>query len=495
MSHPTWEQLWALRSAGEDPPPHLEECPRCRARWEQLESFRRLFSDMGQRAPDELSARRMEHALMAAVTKEDRPPEGTGRPLRPMAARSFADRVRRRTIRAAPWVAASFGLGLAAAWAGWAARGPSPGASTLEPADGRRADFRQAAVAPTERPAEARSSGSAPRAGLGGDGDGHRLEPPGPRPSDLSASGEPRSDRKARPPPRRVAAAQGPAGLGSAPASAAPQSALRPKRRARTLQARDRSRGFAEGHRRAGKTPSLGAPGANPHRRSHEPEQGGHGSEGGVHGRVEPAERTEAAGRTRDAGASPARHDAVHRESSGGETVVRRLPQRDPFLAALRRAERVYGRDRNPKAALRALADARELAQTQVQRLEVERLACDIHVARHEVEKALASCGADTAHPHPERRRLAHFVLGNLYRQEMGDCARAIAEYDQALVFGQPSLYTAEAMRHRAACAIELGRLEQAEADLWALEQRPSLLSDRQAVRRLRRRLEDARSD
>lgn len=175
--------------------------------------------------------------------------------------------------------------------------------------------------------------------------------------------------------------------------------------------------------------------------------------------------------------------------------MVRRLPQRDPFLAALRRAERVYGRDRNPKAALRALADARELAKTRVQRLEVERLACDIHVARHEVEKALASCGADTAHPHPERRRLAHFVLGNLYRQEMGDCTRAIAEYDQALVFGQPSLYTAEARRHRAACAIELGRFEQAEADLWALEQRPSLLSDRQAVRRLRQRLEDARSD
>ena len=491
MSHPTWEQLWALRSAGEAPPPHLEECPRCRARWEQLESFRGLFSDMGQRAPDELSARRMEHALMAAVTKEDRPPEGTGRPLRPMAARSFADRVCRRAIRAAPWVAASFGLGLAAAWAGWAARGPHPGASTLEPADGRRADFRQAAVAARERPAEARSSGSAPRAGLDGDGDGQRPEPPDPRPSALAASGEPDrgespSGRKARPPSPRVAAGRA-RDAGAGPAHHDAEAGPARHEEGAGPASHDAGAGLARHDAEAG--PARHDAEAGPTR---------HDAEAG------PASHDEGAGLARhDAEAGPARHeagglarhDAVHRESSGGETVVRRLPQRDPFLAALRRAERVYGRDRNPKAALRALADARELAKTRVQRLEVERLACDIHVARHEVEKALASCGADTAHPHPERRRLAHFVLGNLYRQEMGDCTRAIAEYDQALVFGQPSLYTAEAMRHRAACAIELGRFEQAEADLWALEQRPSLLSDRQAVRRLRQRLEDARSD
>lgn len=172
--------------------------------------------------------------------------------------------------------------------------------------------------------------------------------------------------------------------------------------------------------------------------------------------------------------------------SSFGETRVARIQRVDPYLTALREAEAAYLERKEVDAALAAIDRARVHAAGLAQELELDRLACHALVGGRRFDAALTVCARLTRHPSPEQVRLAHYVLGNLHRQERNDCVEAIRHYDAAIVFGQESLYGHEARRFRAECALQTGDLDRAEADLRYLEERPALVADRRALQALR---------
>jgi len=175
-----------------------------------------------------------------------------------------------------------------------------------------------------------------------------------------------------------------------------------------------------------------------------------------------------------------------------GETTVTRRPPGDPFFGLLFQGRQAHADGRHAKADSLATR-ARALAGTQAQRLSAWQLACESRIADRRPEAAVAACEHLLAHPNPERVRTTHFMLGTLHRAQLQDCAQAIVHYGQALVFGVPSLYTQEALRFRAECELELGRLDAAEADLARLQAQPGLVSRWEEVEALQLRLRQAR--
>ena len=176
-----------------------------------------------------------------------------------------------------------------------------------------------------------------------------------------------------------------------------------------------------------------------------------------------------------------------------GETTVTRRSPSDPFAALLLEGFGAHADGRHEEAdaiAIRALG----LAETKVQSLSAWRLACESRIAGRRPSAAIEACEHLLEHPNPERVRTTHFMLGTLHRTRLGDCEAAIEHYGQALVFGVPSLYTQEALRFRAECALELGRLDAAEADLERLASQPGLVSRWEEVEALQARLRQARA-
>ncbi|MEM1022038.1 MAG: tetratricopeptide repeat protein [Myxococcota bacterium] len=159
-----------------------------------------------------------------------------------------------------------------------------------------------------------------------------------------------------------------------------------------------------------------------------------------------------------------------------GETTVTRHPPADPFSALLLKGLEAYAAGRHSEADQLA-KEALGTAKNSAQRLSAWSLACDTRIADRRPAAAVEACQELLSHPNPERVRTTHFLLGTLHRAHLDDCERAMEHYGRALVFGVPSLYTQEALRFRAECALQLGRLDEAEADLGRLRAQPGLIS------------------
>lgn len=179
--------------------------------------------------------------------------------------------------------------------------------------------------------------------------------------------------------------------------------------------------------------------------------------------------------------------------SSEGETSVQVLAPDDPVTAAWRAASRAYYRDRDLDA---AIAHAEVVIRTGDRRAEVrlaKRLICDARIALEQPNQAVQACRELLdGEKRDEELRNIHYMLATIFRTQLSDCRRAVEHYEQVLVYGRTALLDDEARLFRAQCALALGDLQTAQADIRALAPHAARLSRPGELRALQKRLEEA---
>lgn len=182
------------------------------------------------------------------------------------------------------------------------------------------------------------------------------------------------------------------------------------------------------------------------------------------------------------------------RESSEGETSVQVVaPPADPVQRRWRAAAKAYyeGRDLD-----RAIHLAREVIRAAPERPEArmaEVLLCEALIATERGAEAAAACEARLARPNTdEEARQIHYLLATIHHRQLDDCAGAISHYGQAMVFGGTSLMDDRVRLFRATCALEVGRLDLAAADVTEVKKRRDRLPNPQDLDTLERRLQEA---
>jgi hypothetical protein len=91
-------------------------------------------------------------------------------------------------------------------------------------------------------------------------------------------------------------------------------------------------------------------------------------------------------------------------------------------------------------------------------------------------------------------RRYAHLTLAQLYRTQLGDCARALPHFDAASVRGEKSLLQEEVLLGRCDCRIRAGNLDGATRDVAQLELRGAAFTRPQVLEALKLELQRARA-
>jgi ferric-dicitrate binding protein FerR (iron transport regulator) len=94
----------------------------------------------------------------------------------------------------------------------------------------------------------------------------------------------------------------------------------------------------------------------------------------------------------------------------------------------------------------------------------------------------------------PVERRYAHLTLAQLYRTQLGDCARALPHFDAASVRGEKSLLQEEVLLGRCDCRIRAGNLDGATRDVAQLELRGAAFTRPQVLEALKLELQRARA-
>jgi hypothetical protein len=182
------------------------------------------------------------------------------------------------------------------------------------------------------------------------------------------------------------------------------------------------------------------------------------------------------------------------KESSEGETSVQIvLEESDPIKRKWLEAALAYYERRDLPAAIelarRVVAEAPHRAEGRM----AEVMLCEALIATGRAAEAIEACEARLRRPHTEEeKREIHFLLATIHHRQLGDCSKAIDHYGQAMVFGGTSLLDDRVRLFRAACALEIGRIDLATVDLTALERRRNRLPNPEELDRLRERLVEA---
>lgn len=188
--------------------------------------------------------------------------------------------------------------------------------------------------------------------------------------------------------------------------------------------------------------------------------------------------------------AAPHRPPASSRPATPkqGETTVVRIGPRDAYLDQMQAAHLAFAAGQAAEATAASLAALEIAGDDRVRSFAAIELGCEASIAASDFQTAVRLCARILEHDNPERVRTAHFVLGNLHRLHLGDCREAITHYTKAILQGADSLFTHEARRFRAECAIEVEDVGLADLDLDILEARPGLLSRSGELEQLRAR-------
>ena len=193
---------------------------------------------------------------------------------------------------------------------------------------------------------------------------------------------------------------------------------------------------------------------------------------------------------------SQARRESVDRpvvsKSDQGTVIVDVQPPADPVLTLWREANEAYYRRRDLPEAVRLATRVVELGGSHAQM--ARQLLCDARIALEDGKAALKVCRSllPWARSEEEKRNI-HYTVGTIYRALLGDCAKAIQHYNQALVFGRQHILDDEVRIFRATCALEVGDISLAERDVGSLSARAGRLARPEEVTLLQRRLAAAK--
>ena len=134
-----------------------------------------------------------------------------------------------------------------------------------------------------------------------------------------------------------------------------------------------------------------------------------------------------------------ATREPVHlRESSEGETSVQVvLEETDAVKRAWLQAALAYYERRDLPAAIdlarKVVAEGPDWAEGRM----AEVLLCEALIATRRAKEAIEACEARLKRPQSdEEKRQIHFLLATIHHTQLGDCAKAIPHYGQAMVFG-----------------------------------------------------------
>ncbi len=185
------------------------------------------------------------------------------------------------------------------------------------------------------------------------------------------------------------------------------------------------------------------------------------------------------------------------RESTEGQTSVQVvLEEADPVKRDWLQAALAYYERRDLPAAIdlarKVVAEAPDRAEGRM----AEVLLCEALIATQRANEAIEACEARLKRPQSdEEKRQIHFLLATIHHTQLGDCARAIPHYGQAMVFGGTSLFDDRVRLFRASCALELHQLDLAASDLESVKSRSGRLPNPEELARLLKRLDEARGE
>lgn len=163
------------------------------------------------------------------------------------------------------------------------------------------------------------------------------------------------------------------------------------------------------------------------------------------------------------------------RDSSEGVTKVEVLsvPVVDPLGESWRAANQAYYGKRDFKEAIRLASKVAAAGKNRPEGPLAVRMLCEARMSLGQGAQAIKACEKLLElESNQEQIRLVHYTLATIYRDQLNDCESAIRHYNRATVFGRTLRLDDEVRFFRATCALEVGNLDLADADLSALESR-----------------------
>jgi hypothetical protein len=174
-----------------------------------------------------------------------------------------------------------------------------------------------------------------------------------------------------------------------------------------------------------------------------------------------------------------------------GETSVQVVrPPEGALAAKWREASEAYYETGDLDRAIALATEVARQGHGQVEATLAEDLLCEAYLKKRQPERAIGAC-ATLASQDPDEAhvRAIHYRIATIYRTQLHDCRSAIPHYTQSMVFGGRSLNDDEALIWRASCALDLGSLESASADIAMLQRRAATLARPAALVELQKRL------
>ncbi|MCA9554383.1 MAG: hypothetical protein KC933_30385, partial [Myxococcales bacterium] len=175
----------------------------------------------------------------------------------------------------------------------------------------------------------------------------------------------------------------------------------------------------------------------------------------------------------------------------------------DPVRRAWIAARAAYYEDGDLDRAIGLAVRLRADAAVRVESRWAGSLLCEAYTARGRAREAVEVCTEVLPARQGEEARILHRRIAELYRGQLGDCARALPHYNQVLVFGRSSPLDEGARLARAECAAETGDWDLVRRDLLQLENSQIAKStsptgdpteQRAALERIRQRLAQHRA-